>query len=255
MTPVSLLCGVLLALALLLARSASFSAPVSRSRLGAVGRRRRPPAAVPEPGSSSSRGRNWWPFRRPPRPLTGPEVALLADQLTALARAGLPPERIWSAVVEHGPSPPIRTLARAVVTGRRRGLPAAAVLRSEASPPRTRTDGGGSGLIQLALALEISERTGAGLSQTLGRLAEALRAQERAAEELQGALAGPRATAAVLTFLPLAGLGLGALLGGRPWHALLATAPGRLCLLAGGLLWLAGRLWTKYLIHRAGRLP
>src|SRR5512146_3047184 len=40
--------------------------------------------------------------------LTPADVALLADQVAALAVAGLPPPRIWAAVAEHGPSAAVR---------------------------------------------------------------------------------------------------------------------------------------------------
>jgi tight adherence protein B len=181
-------------------------------------------------------------------PLTAADVAVLAEQVAALAVAGLPPHRIWTAVADHGPSPSVRAASAAVVAGRRRGLPPAEALQAHLVSGRRGHDPAAH---HLAVALSVSERTGAGAASTLTRFAEALRADERAEAERAAALAGPQATASVLAVLPLAGLLLGAMVGGRPWHALLATSPGRACLLVGGLLWVVGRRWTRRLVRRA----
>lgn len=198
-------------------------------------------------------------------PLAAADVAVLADQLAALAIAGLPSHRIWAAVTEHGASPSARAAAAAVVAAQRHGLGPAEAFRAYLSSgasrrPRrliTRLARRGRGddpaAVHLAVALDVSERTGAGAAPTLHRFAEVLRADERAAQERAAALAGPQATAAVLSALPLAGLLLGAAVGGRPWHALLATAAGRWCLVLGGAFWIAGRRWTGHLVRRAAR--
>jgi tight adherence protein B len=180
--------------------------------------------------------------------LTPADVALLADQVAALAVAGLPSPRIWAAVAEHGPSAAARAVGAVVVAQTRRGVPPGRALRTH-----LQADPGAPcpAAVQLAVALDVSERTGAGTAPTLHRFAEALRADERAAQERAAALAGPQTTAAVLAVLPLAGLALGALLGSRPWHALLATSVGRVSLLAGSLLWFVGRRWTAHLVRRA----
>jgi tight adherence protein B len=241
-------CGILVLLAVFLACP---DRPVGKARFAAVARRH-PPSLLP-----SSPGRHH-AFRRSllralhrlrhgdPRgngACSGSEVAILADQVAALYTAGLAPDRIWPAVAEHGPSPPTRAVARAVAAGQRRGLPPVAVLGPQLD--------GSPSLAQLALALEISERTGAGTAHVLHRLAGALRAEQRTVEEIRGVLAGPRATASILTILPVGGLALGTLLGGRPWQVLLFTAPGRGALFAGCLFWGAGRLWARFLIRKA----
>jgi tight adherence protein B len=99
----------------------------------------------------------------------------------------------------------------------------------------------------------VSAATGAGQAEVLDRLAVTLRQEEQAAQERETALAGPRATAALLALLPLGGLALGALLGAQPWRVLVGTSPGRVCLLAGGALWLVGRGWSTMLVRRAER--
>jgi tight adherence protein B len=85
----------------------------------------------------------------------------------------------------------------------------------------------------------------------LERFADALRTQEEAAAERAAVLAGPRATAAVLGLLPLAGVGLGLLVGADPLATLVGTAAGRACLLAGGVLWGAGLWWTARMVASA----
>jgi tight adherence protein B len=55
----------------------------------------------------------------------------------------------------------------------------------------------------------------------------------------------------VLGWLPAAGVVLGALVGADPVRVLLLTGPGRLCLVAGLLLWAAGRGWSRALVRRA----
>jgi tight adherence protein B len=105
--------------------------------------------------------------------------------------------------------------------------------------------------MQLLLVIDVSERTGAVLADPLTRLAAGLRAEQEAAVERAGALAGPAVTARLLTALPVVGLAFGGLLGLRPVHILTGTAPGRSALLAGCALWLAGRVWTRRLVRRA----
>jgi tight adherence protein B len=189
------------------------------------------------------------------------DVAVLAEQLAGLMRAGLPMGRVWRAVADRGTSPAIRALAAAVLVGQHRGELTGPAIRAHAGSVRAparllppwRAPADPAALDQLIVAVEVSERTGAALSGTLTRLAEALRQEEAAAQERESALAGPRASAAVLSLLPLAGLGLGAVLGSNPAHVLLATLPGRVCLLGGALLWSAGRAWTAVLVRRARR--
>ena len=278
--PAALGCGLLVAAALLVLGGRSAPPPSGR-----LGRLLRAPAG--------HRPRSAAPAARAPQRLPGTaEIAVLAEQIAGLARAGLPPARVWRALADRATDPAVRSMAAAVLAAQHRGRPAGGALlaflgavpaarpggvKGAASPPargsgrraparlwsgrqssRRRWSGrwtsreeGVGALVQLIVALDVSERTGAALSVTLLRLAEALRQQQAAAGERASALAGPRASAVLLSLLPLAGLGLGALLGGDPLHVLLFTVPGRGCLLVGGGLWLAGRTWTALLVRRA----
>jgi len=212
-------------------------------------RRRLPAVRSAPPGRESAAGRSSAPW---PGAL---ETAALAEHLAALARGGLPPARAWQAVAAHGPGPWSRSLAADVVAAAHRGDPPSAALHRRLDAGhgegRARRSGGPGPLTQLAIVLQVSERTGAGTVGLLLRLAEALRHEEVAAQERVSSLAGPRATATVLSLLPLGGFGIGGALGGDPVAVLLGTAPGRLCLLAGGSLWLLGRAWVTALLRRA----
>ena len=59
------------------------------------------------------------------------------------------------------------------------------------------------------------------------------RSSEDVRVDLEGQLAGPRATARMLALLPLVGIGFGMMLGSDPLSWLLGTTPGRLCLPGG----------------------
>ena len=201
------------------------------------------------------RGR--WRRGRPDLALGTADLALLAEQLAALARAGLPPRRIWPVLAERAVSSSTRALAAAVTSGHRGGESTGEAIRrwqlDRASPAlrltHRRPD---PAVIRLAVAIDVSERTGAGLAETLQRFAEGLRADLHAEQERATALAGPRGTAQILSWLPLAGLMLGGLVGAHPWRTLLATGAGRACLLAGAVTWAAGRGWSAALVRTAG---
>lgn len=106
-------------------------------------------------------------------------------------------------------------------------------------------DGERSPTVRAAAACwEVAAASGAGLASSLTVLADAARESERVRAELEAGLAEPRATALVLAFLPLLGVGLGAALGAEPLPWLLGSAVGRLALLAGLALEVAGAGWS-----------
>jgi tight adherence protein B len=101
------------------------------------------------------------------------------------------------------------------------------------------------------MACAASQGAGAPLADVLDGVATAIRADEEARRHRDAALAGPRATAAVLTWLPLAGIGLGLLTGSNAPATLLGTSAGRACLVVGAGLWAAGRWWMSRLLAHA----
>lgn len=106
-------------------------------------------------------------------------------------------------------------------------------------------------LHDLQLSLRMSESTGAPLATSLERAAE--HAEERIDALLgrQSALAAPRATGRILSWLPLLGLGLGVLMGSDPVGVLTGSILGVLTGLLGLGLAFVGRRWTAALVHRA----
>ena len=106
-------------------------------------------------------------------------------------------------------------------------------------------------LHDLQLSLRMSESAGAPLATSLERAAE--HAEERIDALLgrQSALAAPRATGRILSWLPLLGLGLGVLMGSDPVGVLTGSILGVLTGLLGLGLAFVGRRWTAALVHRA----
>jgi tight adherence protein B len=80
-----------------------------------------------------------------------------------------------------------------------------------------------------------------------------LRARAEAEAELRSAVAGPRASAAVLAGLPGLGLLMGSGVGADPWRVLTTTGTGTVLLVAGVCLEAAGLLWSARLVRAAVR--
>lgn len=158
---------------------------------------------------------------------TGAAVVAVT-QVAALLRSGLPPGRAWGAVG-----------VRCDV----RGVPdhddAARVLGAPRVVP---------GIVAgVRLAVEV----GAPLAAVLDDVVEATLAEDAARVARETALAGPRATARVLAWLPGAGVLLGYALGADPVGVLLAGGVGTVALLGAAVLVLVGRRWTGALVRAA----
>jgi tight adherence protein B len=132
-----------------------------------------------------------------------------------------------------------------------RGAPVSDALRMSA---RNAFPRGGKELrtwIDLAACLDIAEASGCPLADVLSRFASQLEVEDDAEAARQTALAGPKATVSLLTWLPLIGLGLGVALGVDPLAILLGTPLGLAVLAAGVVLTVAGRIWSSRLVHAA----
>lgn len=103
----------------------------------------------------------------------------------------------------------------------------------------------------LAACWQVCAQAGSGLAAAVERLADGLRARQAQERAVAATLAGPRASAALLALLPLAGVALAAGLGARPLHVLLHTPLGLVCLVVGLALDVLGLLWTRQLVVRA----
>jgi tight adherence protein B len=133
--------------------------------------------------------------------------------LAAELRAGRTPAQALAAVAPwSGPLEPALSSAAVAVAA---GVSASDGLLLAAAVP------GAGGLRQVAAAWRVTESTGGRLAGVLDRLAEALDGELELRQELQSALAGPRATVVLLAGLPVMGLALGQAVGARPLHLLL----------------------------------
>jgi len=106
-------------------------------------------------------------------------------------------------------------------------------------------------LARVAAAVRLSARTGCSLAGVAAAVEDDLRARARAETELRAAVAGPRASAAVLAGLPVLGLLMGSGVGADPWRVLTTTGTGSALLVAGVGLELAGMAWSARLVRRA----
>ena len=88
------------------------------------------------------------------------------------------------------------------------------------------------------------------LATILYRLADALEAGEDAHQAREAASAGPRATASLLAWLPVAGIGLAHMLGAS-LEELLTTPSGWILLVSGAGLAVIGRRWSARMIRTA----
>jgi len=171
-------------------------------------------------------------------------VVELVERLAALSRAGIPLRRSWELLARR------HDVARLVVAMLDVGGDAGTALRLAGASARADPR-----LPWLAAVWTVTERTGAPLADVLDRFADGLRAEREVARARDAAVAGPRATTAVLTAFPAVGLCLGHLLGAHPLDTLLRTSPGRVLLVAGAGSWLVGRLWIVRLVAGAARPP
>ncbi|MCL2454989.1 MAG: type II secretion protein F [Micrococcales bacterium] len=165
-------------------------------------------------------------------------VAGVAARLRAGARAG----EAWShalgtPVGDDGPD-----VARLVTVGER---------------PRARRDGRTTGAVERARAVvaanQVAAELGAPLAPVLDTVAAALAADAEAEGDLNVALAGPRASARLVGWLPVLGLGLGLVVGADPVAVLAGGGLGSVAGVAGLLLLVVGRVWIKALVERARR--
>ena len=105
----------------------------------------------------------------------------------------------------------------------------------------------------LASGVRLSGRTGCSLAAIIGAVEDDVRARLHLTRELRTAIAGPRASAALLAALPLLGLAMGSGIGADPWHVLTATGTGQVLLVVGVGLEAAGLAWSARLVRGALR--
>jgi tight adherence protein B len=174
------------------------------------------------------------------RSTTRERVLETCDLLVAELGAGQPPEAALARAADAWPQ--LAPVAQASALGG--DVPAALRLLSAAP--------GADGLALVAAAWVVAHRTGHGLADALGRLAESLRQAAATDRVVQGELASARATARLVGALPAVALAMGAGSGGDPVGFLLGTPVGLACLAGGLLLGFVGLAWIERIAAGVG---
>ncbi|WP_408004799.1 type II secretion system F family protein, partial [Pseudonocardia lacus] len=122
----------------------------------------------------------------------------------------------------------------------------AALRREAARHPTSAAD-----IERIATAWSMADRFGVPLAELLARAHHDIRWRVRFAGTVRAQLAGPRATAVVLTALPVLGLGLGQLVGADPVAVLRGGPLGQAMLVVGAGLAAAGAAWSERILGSA----
>lgn len=168
------------------------------------------------------------------------------DRAAALLRIGLPPAAVTAQLAEVSDADLAEVLVR---TARSLSLgddPGTAFDRHVHVLPESLAQV----LTGLGAVWTVAESAGAPAADVLERYARSRREIAEAERERAVALAGPKATVTVLTWLPAAGLGLALLIGADP-VSLLGSPLGLVSIGAGVLLLLVGRLWMRRMLEQA----
>jgi tight adherence protein B len=168
-------------------------------------------------------------------------VARIGEEL----RAGSHPAAALAGVAADGPR--ARTVLAGAAVAARLGDGISAALRREAvQRPQLAAE-----IERIATAWSLAERYGVPLAELLGQAHRDIRWRVRFAGTVRAQLAGPRATAVVLTALPLFGLGLGQLVGADPIGVLRGGFLGQVMLVVGVGLAATGASWSEHILRAA----
>lgn len=110
---------------------------------------------------------------------------------------------------------------------------------------------GNDDLVRIGQLWKIAATHGIPLVSLCENAQRRIDAQLSHAAATHAALQGPKATAVVLSILPIAGIGMGGLLGADPLHFLLGGGIGGVLLIAGTTLTAVGFIWSQRIIAKA----
>jgi tight adherence protein B len=176
---------------------------------------------------------------------TSEQLAGALRRMTDELRSGSHPAAVLGGVGADGP------LAREVLSG---GAAAARLGDRVSSALRRATAGRtevSADVERIAVAWSLAEQHGIPLADLLARAHDDIRWRLRFGATVRAQLAGPRATAWVLTALPALGLGLGQLIGADPIGVLRGGALGQGLLVLGIGLAMAGMAWSEHILRAA----
>lgn len=171
----------------------------------------------------------------------------LADALTRICdelRSGAHPAAALSGIDADGPT--ARAALRPAEAALRLGETVPAALARSAPHPALTDD-----VDRVAAAWALSDRHGIPLATLLTSVATDVRWRVDFGNRVRAELAGPRATATVLTLLPVLGLGFGQLMGADPVGVLRNGVLGAVLLVGGTLLTAAGVAWSERILASA----
>jgi tight adherence protein B len=173
-------------------------------------------------------------------------VRLLCQEL----EAGAAPSGAWAAAaaIAADSSPYFQAAAAAASAGQDAGLALRTATRASDVPGR-----GEASLQRLGSAWSASAALGGSGSAVLERWLEDMDARARGRDALAAALAGPRASAAMIAGLPIVGIGLGSAMGTAPLRVLTGSGIGIALGALGFAFELAGLLWVRQIIRSAQR--
>ena len=183
-------------------------------------------------------------------------VAAVVQRLAVLLAAGVAPASAWQYLADaRGPqSRRLQNIVRALGAGTTvadailAAVPTDAARRAPASTPRSRRSFNppdAAAWRGLAAAWFVATATGAPLAASLRDFASGLRDLAQTERDLATALAGPAATAKLVTVLPAVGILFGMILGFNSVETLFTSVPGLVCLGAGAALLVAARAWNR----------
>jgi tight adherence protein B len=173
------------------------------------------------------------------------QLAAAISRITDELRAGSHPAAALGGVTADGPLAR-EVLAPAAVAARLGDGIVPALRRGAAARPDAAPD-----IERIATAWALAERHGVPLADLLERAHEDLRWSVRFGATVRAQLAGPRATAAVLTALPVFGIALGQLIGADPIGVLRGGVLGQVLLIVGIALVAAGHAWSERILRAA----
>ncbi|MEV7607182.1 hypothetical protein AB0N65_17240 [Paenarthrobacter sp. NPDC089322] len=242
---------------------------------GVRGRAKRSLQAIPRfgvTGASGGEGRAWARLRPPSRQTRPLSLVVLVQQLAALLRGGRGASRLWEELwVVHGSRSfmeeprsvfsqdrssavsreSLRILGAARAASAVGNSPAQSIRDTAAKVYPRKGNTERRIWMELAACLDVAENSGCPLAGLLTRFAAQLEAEEDAEAARQTALAGPKATVRLLSWLPVFGLALGIALGVDPLGILLDNIMGVTTLVVGLVLTVAGRVWSSRLVASA----